>query len=179
MPTATSTPPTHVQIANTHTHINENICAGTHTLLRRPGGGGGAPMATTAGFQRRRRAFMNHEPDTSHNISGVVADNSIRAFNRTRMPLTRVHTGTRTGIHARADTHTHTHAHHVDIWFGVRPLHSRLPSSGDGYGHVLWPPRTSTTSAVPKTSTRKRVARARQCTITHECKTTTHAHMDG
>ena len=59
MPTATSTPPTHVQIANTHTHSIENICADTHTLLRRPGGGGGAPMATTAGFQRRLRAFMN------------------------------------------------------------------------------------------------------------------------
>ena len=132
-----------------------------------------SPRARTPcyGGQRRRRrsdghngglpaaAPRVHEPDTSHNISGVVADNTIRAFNRTRMPHTLVHTGTRTGIHAPADTHTHTHArtaHHVDSDRVQRePTAPQIAVrwSGDGYGHVLWPPRTSTTSAVPKTST--------------------------
>ena len=70
------------------------------------------------------------------------------------------HGNSRTRVHAHAHAATHTRprarefnhartrthaAHHVDIWFGVSPLPPQIAVCwpGDGYGHVLWPPRTS------------------------------------
>ena len=95
--------------------------------------------------------------------------------------------------HARAYTHSHTHtlaysAHHVDIWFGVSLLTEQIAIlwQDDGYGHVIWPPRTIAPRAVLQTSTRTRVA-VSTCSRAHahanapsrmsKCNTCTHVRM--
>jgi hypothetical protein len=136
--------------AGTRTGIHAREYTHTHTHTR--------PHTHGHAHGNSRTRVQTHAHAATH--TQPRAREFTHAHTRTR---TRGHTnaGTRTGTHARAHTHpharphTHGHAHgnsrtrvhaHIDIGFGVSPLTPKFAVcwSGDGYGHVLWPPRTNT-----------------------------------